>query len=256
MNQLERANLFRKLHVPGDPLILFNIWDAGTARAVQDAGAKALATGSWSVAAAHGYEDGETLPLNLVLENLRRIVASVTLPVTLDFESGYGRSPAELKSNIAKVIEAGGIGINFEDQIINGTGLYSIEEQSQRIRAVRDAANQADVPLYINARTDIFLNKDAASHSENDVDDAIKRASAYQEAGASGFFAPGLMNPKLIEKLCRNTTLPVNIMAFQGTPSTKELAQLGVARISYGPGPYRQMMKALKEAAEKVLSGM
>jgi 2-methylisocitrate lyase-like PEP mutase family enzyme len=254
MNQIERANLFRKLHVPGDPLILFNIWDAGSARAVQDAGAKALATGSWSVAAAHGYKDGETLPLNLVFENLKRIVASVNLPVTLDFESGYGKSPAELKPNIARVIEAGGVGINFEDQIINGSGLYSIDEQSNRIRAIREAADQADMPLYINARTDIFLKKDAASHNTNDVHEAIERASAYRESGASGFFAPGLIDPKFIEKLCQNTTLPVNIMAFPGTPATKELAQLGVARISYGPGPYRQMMKALKEAAEKVLN--
>src|SRR5690349_1537045 len=118
--QSERAIAFAKLHVKGDPLVLFNAWDAGTAKAVSEAGAKAIATGSWAVAAANGYTDGEIIPLEEVLANLRRIVRSVDLPISLDFESGYSRSPDELSANTARVIEAGAIGINFEDQIIGG----------------------------------------------------------------------------------------------------------------------------------------
>src|SRR5262245_32012917 len=140
MNQQEKAKTFKGLHVKGNPLIIFNIWDAGSARAVQDIGAKAIATGSWSVGAAYGYEDGENIPLDMAITNLERIVASVDLPVSLDFEGGYAKLPAELRENVKRVIEAGGIGINFEDQIVDAEGLYSIEEQRGRIKGVHSAS--------------------------------------------------------------------------------------------------------------------
>ena len=251
MNQIERAILLKSLHINGDPLILYNIWDAGSARAVQEAGAKAIATGSWSVAAAYGFEDGEKVPLNMALENLKRIVASVDLPVTLDFESGYGKNAAE---NVAKVIEAGAVGINFEDQNMEENQLYPIQDQSARIRAIRKISDESRVPLFINARTDIFLNADPATHDEKHLEQAIDRAAAYADSGASGFFAPGLKDLKFIGTLCERSSLPVNIMAFAGVPSTKDLAGAGVARISYGPGPYRQVMNALKEAARKIFN--
>lgn len=154
--QIKQANLLKSLHIKGDPLILFNIWDAGSAQAVQEIGAKVIATGSWSVAASHGYEDGEKLPFDLALSNLKRIIASVNLPVTVDLEGGYGKTPAEIQGTVTKVIEAGAVGINFEDQIIGGNDLYSIEEQCTRIKAVREIAEQMSIPLFINARTDIF----------------------------------------------------------------------------------------------------
>ena len=140
ITQIERANLLKNLHVKGNPLILFNIWDAGSAQAIQEIGAKVIATGSWSVAAAHGYDDGEKLSFDLVLANLKRIIASVDLPVTIDLEGGYGQSPTEVKENVTKIIEAGAVGINFEDQIIGGKELYSIEDQCARIKAIREAA--------------------------------------------------------------------------------------------------------------------
>src|SRR5271156_1142698 len=119
ISQIERANLLNNLHVKGDPLILFNIWDAGSAQAIQETGAKVIATGSWSVAAAHGYDDGEKLPFDLVLANIQRIIASIDIPVTIDIEGGYGKSPTEVKDNVIKIIEAGAVGINFEDQIVD-----------------------------------------------------------------------------------------------------------------------------------------
>jgi 2-methylisocitrate lyase-like PEP mutase family enzyme len=252
-NQVERATTFAQLHVAGDPLILFNIWDAGSAQAVAGIGAKAIATGSWSVAAANGYTDGEEVPLDFVLSNLRRIVASVNLPVTLDMESGYARQPAEITENVARVIEAGAIGINFEDQIVGGEGLYEIEEQTTRVAAVRRAAEAASVPFFINARTDVFLKAPPETHSAAHLQDAIVRAQAYAQAGASGFFAPGLRNPEFIEKLCRQSPLPVNIMYVPDAPPTQELARLGVARLSYGPFPYRWMIEGLKTAGREAL---
>lgn len=157
----------------------------------------------------------------------------------------------ELKKNIEKVILAGAVGINFEDQIVNGEGLYSIEDQCKRIVAVRDAAKLTALPLFINARTDVFLKTYPMKHDEAQLDEAIRRAAAYAAAGASGFFAPGLRNANLIEKLCGVSPIPVNIMVLPDTPSLVELAKLGVARISYGPAPYRQMTEALKEAGRK-----
>ena len=252
--QTENAEIFMSLHTKGEPLILFNVWDAGSARTIQEIGAKAIATGSWSVAAAQGYGDGQEIPFDFALANLKRIIASVDLPVTIDLEGGYGDSAEELKESVSKVIEAGAVGINFEDQIVGGTGLYSIEGQRARIEAIREAAEGATIPLFINARSDVFLKADPASHGEEHLEEAIRRATAYAEAGASGFFAPGLKNAKYIERLCEASTLPVNILVMPDVPSSKQLAALGVARISYGAGPYRLMTEALKEAGRKALS--
>jgi 2-methylisocitrate lyase-like PEP mutase family enzyme len=252
--QIERARLFQDLHVKGDPLILFNIWDAGSAQALQEIGAKAIATGSWSVAAAHGFDDGEELSFELVLGNLKRILASVNLPVTFDLEGGYGESAAEVQATVAKVIEAGAVGINFEDQIVGGENLYSIEDQCARIRAIREVADRGGVSFFINARTDIFLKADPATHSDDHLEEAIGRASAYAKSGASGFFAPGLSDAGRIAKLCERSPIPVNIMMLPDIPSPKQLAELGVSRISYGPIPYRLAMEALKEAGRTALS--
>ena len=153
--QKEKAQLFGKLHIEGDPIIIFNVWDAGTAKVVAEIGAKAVATGSYAVAVANGFADGEEIPFELVLENLERISTSVELPVSLDFEGGYSADPDQLRRNIGRVMNAGAIGINFEDRIVKGEGLYSIHDQCERIRAIREAANEAGIPLFINARSDV-----------------------------------------------------------------------------------------------------
>ncbi len=176
--QVEFARAFAALHIAGKPLVLFNAWDAGSAQAVARAGAKAIATGSWSVAAAHGAGDGQTLPLALAMANLARIVASVDLPVTVDLESGYGDNPDTVARAASAAMAAGAIGFNLEDQIIEGTGLYSIANQALRLKAARQAAETAGVPVFINARTDLFLKTSAAHHDSALVDAAIERAHA------------------------------------------------------------------------------
>ncbi|MBA3817234.1 MAG: isocitrate lyase/phosphoenolpyruvate mutase family protein, partial [Parachlamydiaceae bacterium] len=158
------------------------------------------------------------------------------------------------KKSIRKVIEAGAVGINFEDQVIDGKELYSIEDQCARIKAIRQEAEHLSVPIFINARTDIFLKSDSINHNDDLLKEALKRAFAYAEAGANGFFAPGLKNIKYIKKLCKLLHIPLNIMVLPDTPSLKQLAELGVARISYGPDPYCQAMEALKIAGIKALS--
>jgi 2-methylisocitrate lyase-like PEP mutase family enzyme len=254
INQIEKANVLKKLHIKSQPLILFNIWDAGSAQAMQTISSKAIATSSWSVAAAHGYDDGEKLLFDLVLGNLRRIIASVDLPVTIDLEGGYGKSSIAIKETVTKVIDAGAVGINFEDQIIGGKGLYSIEEQCARIQTIREIAEQMSIPIFINARTDIFLKIKATMHNDRHLEEAICRAAAYAESGASGFFVPGLRNVNYIEKLCVLSPIPINIMILPDMPSSKQLAKLGVARISYGPSPYNLVMSTLKEAGSKALT--
>ncbi|MCH1641443.1 isocitrate lyase/phosphoenolpyruvate mutase family protein [Paenibacillus timonensis] len=253
--QIEQARALAELHVPGEPLVLFNVWDAGSALAMKEAGAEAIATGSWSVAAAHGYEDGEQLPFELVLANLERIVRAIPdLPVTIDIESGYGPSAVEVRKHVRQIVEAGAVGINIEDQQIGGEGLYAVEEQSRRIAAAREAAEDAGVPLFLNARCDVFFHTDSAEHGNTQMDEAIRRAHAYAEAGANGLFVPGLSDLRLIEALCQSSPLPVNIMVGgASSPSQRELAKAGVARVSYGPHPYLQMMTALKEAGRKAL---
>lgn len=259
-NQVECAQTFHKLHVPGKPVVLFNAWDAGSAQAVAKAGAKAIATGSWSVAAAHGYGDGEKLPLELAIANLKRIVAAVDLPVTIDFESGYGRAPEVVSRAVAQAIEGGAIGFNFEDRIISAGGgerdLYSVEEQSSRIRAARKACEQTGIPAYINARSDVFLKVDATKHTKEHCDAALERARAYKDAGGSGLFVPGLVDETLIALICKACPLPVNAMIQSNSPPNKRLAQLGVARISYGPGPYRRAMQFLEEAAREAYASL
>lgn len=245
MTQSDKARAFADLHVKGTPLVLYNIWDAGSAKAVADAGTKAIATGSWAIAETQGYRDGEAIPLDLVLTIVGQIVASVDLPVTVDFEGGYAQEPEPLAGNITQLIGTGAVGINFEDQRIGGEGLYLIETQCERIRAIRQAADAAELDLFINARTDLFLKQKDREQHGGLMEETLERAAAFAEAGASGFFAPGLVDPELIGQLCEASALPVNVMKIAGAAPLADLAGLGVARISYGSGPYRQTMAAL-----------
>lgn len=245
----EKARAFAALHRPGDPVVLYNAWDAGSARIVAEAGAKAIATGSASVAAAQGYQDAEALPLELALANAVRIVEAVELPVTVDFEGAYAVEPESVAANLASLAETGAIGCNFEDQVIGGEGLHDVEAQAARIRAARAAVGP---DFFINARTDIFLKTRASTHEPARIEEAIGRARAYAEAGASGFFVPGLVDLDQLAQICAASPLPVNFMAFPGAPEASAVAAAGVARISHGPFPHKLAMQALKEAAEGI----
>jgi 2-methylisocitrate lyase-like PEP mutase family enzyme len=250
----DRQKLFRRffeLHRPGDPLILFNVWDAGSARAVVEAGAQAIATGSWSVAAAHAYADGEALPLDLALANAERIARAVDLPVTVDFEGGYAPGPEAVGDNAARLAATDVIGCNIEDRVVGGDGLYPLRDQADRIEAMRQGAGSA---FFINARTDIFLKAPPEEHRDH-FRHALERAHAYAEAGANGFFIPGVVDRDLIARICEASPLPVNVMVWPGTPPLRELALTGAARISHAGAPWRLAMQALGEAARRAHQG-
>ena len=243
---------FAALHVPGEPVILFNVWDAGSAQAVAAAGAKAIATGSASVAGAHGFKDAEALPIGLALANAARVIEAVDMAVTIDFEGAYAVDPEGVAASMKRLAATGAVGCNFEDQVIGGEGLYETADQAARIAAARAAVGK---DFFINARTDIFLKAKPEMHDAAMVDAALERARAYADAGASGVFVPLLADLTLLERFCAASPLPVNFMAFPAAPSAKEVAGTGVARISHGPFPWRLAMAALKDAAAKEYGG-
>jgi len=248
-DQKRKAEEFKALHIPGEPLVLFNIWDAGSTKIVAATGAKAIATGSWSVAGANGFADGERISLALAIDNLHRIVGATDLPVTVDLESGYGPTTELVGETILLAIDAGAVGCNLEDSFpANGT-LREAVDQASRIRRARQVADATNIRFFINARTDVFFQRPVEQHDEAMVVDAIARARAYADAGADGLFAPGLSDIALIARLAEASPLPLNIMVGDATPSLRALAQHGVARVSHGPRLYFIAMKALEEAA-------
>jgi 2-methylisocitrate lyase-like PEP mutase family enzyme len=247
-DQFER---FGALHVPGDPLILFNIWDAGSAQAVAKSGAKAIATGSASVAMANGFGDGQQMPMDFALANAKRIMDAVEVPVTFDFEGAYSADPAVGAHNIALLAETGAVGCNFEDQVVGGEGLHPIELQAERIAAARAAV---DSEFFINVRTDLFLKAPQETHDNAMLDEAIARVRAYADAGASGFFVPMLGNLDYLHRLCAESPVPVNFMTYPGCPSNADVAATGVARISHGPFPHMALMGQLEQAAREALA--
>ena len=246
MTHSDKIQRFKSLHRPGDPLILLNAWDAGSAKVLDAAGAPAIATASWACAAAHGEADGERLSLDLALANLERIIAAVEAPVSFDLEAGYGADPATVAASAARAIKIGAAGLNLEDKRPGTDGLLSVDAQCARLKAARGAG-----AYFLNARTDMFLERPAQDHAAA-LDEALRRASAYAGAGADGIFIPGLSDPALIARFCAASPLPVNVMAPDFEPMRALLTEAGIARISTGPGAYRALMTAFGERAESL----
>jgi len=242
---------FASLHVAGDPLVLVNAWDAGSAAAVAKSGAKAIATGSASVAMANGFGDGEEVPLDFAIGNAERIVKAVELPVTVDFEGGYATDLRSLGANGRQLAGTGAIGCNFEDQVVGTDRFYAIADQAARIAALRDGVGRA---FFINARTDLFLKAQSDAHDAALVDQAIERGRAYAAAGANGFFIPGLVDLKLVERIVEAVGVPVNAMHLPNGPSRSDWAGVGIARVSHGPFPFMAMQAWLEGEARAALA--
>lgn len=248
-SQLKKAEAFRRLHIPGNPIVLYNVWDAGSAQAVANAGAEAIATSSWAVAKAHGFEDGERIPFELAIQNLRRIVGAVDLPVSVDLERGYGDGPDKVAESISLAIEAGAIGCNLEDSVPVTLEVRGIDAQVDRIRSARKIADSTGIPFFINARCDLFFyGGDSVPHDDELLAKVVDRAHAYARAGANGLFVPGLTTISLISQLAKKSPIPLNILV-DSRASVQILADNGVSRISYGATPYAEMFGALERAA-------
>ena len=246
-----RFEAFAALHRPGHPVILYNIWDPGSAKAVEAAGATAIATGSHPVGDASGFGDGQQVPLDFVLDNAKRVVAAVDLPVTVDFEGAYSTDPEEAGANVARLKATGAVGCNFEDQVVGGEGLHELGLQCRRIRAIRDAVGD---DFYIKARTDLFLK--TQTHDDALIDEVVERGKAFADSGASGFFVPRLSDARQVERVVREVPLPLNLIAFPGAPPNRDWANAGVARISYGPFPHRALMKTLGDWAREAIASV
>ncbi len=237
---------FRALHQLGNPLLLSNVWDVAAARLAAKAGAHAVATTSAGTAWSLGLSDGNHLDQETALEAIGRIARAVELPVTADIENGYASCEAEVEATVRAVIELGVAGINIED------GTLAPQEFEERIAAARRVSGKRGEGLFINARTDVFLN--AGAGPEELLAETVHRAQRYLDAGADGIFVPGLTDPQMIKKLVQLVPAPVNIMVGPGSPSVTELATLKVARISLGSGPAQAAYATAYRATHELLS--
>ncbi|MEH0844294.1 isocitrate lyase/phosphoenolpyruvate mutase family protein [Micromonospora sp. CPCC 205711] len=224
------AAVLRALHRPGDPLLLPNAWDAGSARAVVAAGFPAVATSSGAVAESLGHADGEATPVAEMLAAVGRVVRSVPVPVTADLERGYGLRPAEL---VDRVLATGAAGLNLEDSDPRTGELCDVDTQAELLAGVRAAAGPE---LVVNARVDVFLR--ATGDPAAGFDEAVRRARRYREAGADCVYPIVLADPELIDRFVAAVGGPVNVYLRAGVPTVAELARLGVARVSLGSGVY------------------
>jgi 2-methylisocitrate lyase-like PEP mutase family enzyme len=246
MTGIERANELRRLHDDPDLLILVNIWDVASARLVADLpGCRAIATASHAIAAAHGYPDGEAIPLDLMLTAIERIAAAVDLPVTADLEAGYG----DAATTVRRAIAAGAVGGNLEDQ------MRPLEEAVAEVAGAVGAGAAEGVPFVVNARTDAYVragDRDPAAV----LDDAVERGRAFLDAGAACVFVPGARDAETIGRLVeRIGDRKVSVLAMPGSPSLSELRDLGVARVSYGPFPHWAALTTLVELGADLLAG-
>jgi 2-methylisocitrate lyase-like PEP mutase family enzyme len=254
VTQKEKAVLFHELHHNGELLILPNIWDPLGALLLESLGYKAVATASASIAYSNGYYDGENIPFADVLATCRRIVKSVNAPVTADIESGYADSEAQLHDNILQLLDTGVVGINIEDTNAGTHSLNALEVQCRKISLIRKIADAKGIPLFINARTDVYIHSNLFGTPEEKLQETLKRGEAYKDAGADGFY-PILMNqPGDIEQVVKQIQLPVNVLTIPGIPGLDTLHSMGVARLSLGPSFLKVAIRAMKHAAEALKS--
>jgi 2-methylisocitrate lyase-like PEP mutase family enzyme len=252
--QHERAMRFRELHTGDRPLQLVNAWDQMSAVVMAAAGASAIGTTSFGVALAHGVWDAELVPFEEVLSLVDAVSSRVDVPVSVDLEAGRGAGPADVRRSVQAVIEHGAVGVNIEDAVPGRPGqLRDVDEQSERLRAAREAATASGIPIFINARCDVWYGAELPAEAQ--LDEAVLRARAYRDAGADGVFVPGLLDLATLGELTSRVDMPVNVMVGGGAPSVDELAAAGVRRLSQGGEPFLAAVGTIKTLTERYLAG-
>ena len=231
-------------------MVLPNIWDVLGARLLEQLGYTAVATASASVAYSHGYHDGQKMPFEKVRTLLCQIVDNVNVPVTADIESAYASNEEDLKHNTRLLLTTGISGINIEDTNHSNNTLYTVAEQSARIRLIKAVSDEVGVPLFINARTDVLLQQDNHQTTNAKLAALLKRGLAYKAAGADCFYPIGLREKEIMQALVQQLEMPVNILALPGVPDLNTLRDIGIARVSLGPGFLKIAMRAMKSFAE------
>ena len=250
--QIEKAKQFLDLHHTGKLLILPNIWDVLGANLLQDLNYPAIATASASIAYSNGYNDGENISFADMLITIRKIAASVNVPVTADIESGYAENAIEFKENIRAIIETGIVGINIEDTNKQTQTLSSIKEQCDKINLIKEVAADMNVPLFINARTDCFVHSKLFNSPQSRLKETIERGKAYKAAGADCFYPILFSDEAEIKTIIQEVEMPVNVITIPGIPPLNVLQQIGVARVSLGPSFLKYAIKAMKDLAIKL----
>jgi len=224
--RVDQAARFRALHDGPALLVLPNAWDAGSARIIEQAGARAIATSSAAVAWGHGYPDGQALPLDILIATVRAIVRVVGVPVSADIEAAYARDAATAAATASRVVDAGGVGINVED------GAEAPDLLCAKIEGIKAAAGRAGVDLWVNARTDVYLRGLVPAASA--LAEAVARGRRYHDAGADSVFVPGLVEERDLARFVADVPAPLNVLAWPGLPTAAVLEQLGVRRLSAG----------------------
>jgi len=253
--QAQKAELLRKLHHGPRILILANAWDVASARIIEDLGAPAIATTSAGIAAALGYQDGEQLSRDEMLEVVARIAAAVRVPVSTDFEAGYSDTLEGLAESVKALVSAGAVGLNFEDITgPNESDHVDFATQVKKIQTIREVSKAAlGVQLVINARTDIYLLPIGPEATR--FDRTVERLRAYRQAGADCVFAPAVKEADTIGRLVKAIDAPLNILLMPGCPSINEMEKLGVARVSAGSGIMRSALGHTRRVAQQLLQG-
>lgn len=247
-----KAALFQRLHLGPEILVIANAWDAGSARVFEEAGIRAVGTGSAGVAFSHGHLDDEFIPRDVMLRAIGEMVRAVDVPVTADILSGLGDTPEAVAETIREVIALGAAGVNIEDGTdIGGPHLVDIELHCDKIRAACEAARHAGVDIVVNARTDSYWLKLGDDAERLRV--SLERANRYRAAGAHCLFVPGAAAPSLIGTLVKEIAGPVNILSVPGCPKVSELQALGVRRMSEGSGPARAAMMLTRQIARELI---
>jgi 2-methylisocitrate lyase-like PEP mutase family enzyme len=249
-NHMLKNDTFRKLH--SDFFILPNAWNAISAKILEECGFKAIGTTSAGIAASSGYQD-RTIPFQTAVATIEQIIKAVDVPVTVDMEDGYGESIQEILQNVRQMISIGATGINLEDSTMDSKDpLYDISVQQKKIAAIKELCIKEGIPIFLNARTDLYWCK--IGDPSLRIHKTIKRAKAYEKAGADGIFVPGISSIEEIQLLRSEISCPINLLAAANTPSVSKLKEIGIQRVSCGSAPFRATMTFLKNAGEKLLN--
>jgi 2-methylisocitrate lyase-like PEP mutase family enzyme len=252
LTQQEKAKQFHKLHHAGRLLMLPNIWDCLGANLLESLHYPAIATASASVAFTNGFDDGQRIPFDSVLAILKKIVGSVSIPVSADVESGFAENDMQLQENIEQLLSTGIAGINIEDTDKETNSIVSPEVQCEKIRLIKKVSEEMSVPLFINARADVYLRGKEFDTPEAKFEEALKRGRAYKGAGADCFYPIGMTRQDDIKEMVDQLQMPVNVITIPGIPQLNVLNEIGVARVSLGPSFLKIAIKAMKNLAVKL----
>ena len=250
--QQEKAKQFYNLHHSGKLLILPNIWDCLGANLLESLHYPAIATASASVAFTNGYDDGQRISFDSVLALLKKIVSSVSIPVSADIESGFAESDLQLEENTKQLLATGIVGINIEDTDKKTNSILPVETQCEKIKLIKKVSQEVGVPLFINARADVYLRGKDFDTPESKFEEALKRGRAYKAAGADCFYPIAMTRQEDIKRMVKQLQMPVNVITIPGIPELNVLNEIGVARVSLGPSFLKIAIKAMKNLALKL----